>query len=162
LFSSTAQTATGTFVAPANARLRGRAATFQAIAPAPPDYAGTASPRTPHSLSLFSFTKKANEVAQTRRIGLQRVAMGWCLLAAVLAVTGFASLWLFVRLRWVLLVHGLGLCGVCVLLPLSIMMLGRSASSSFGVVGARLAMMEAKFKSADGGAAVMEEDTAAP
>src|SRR5262249_25366927 len=96
----------------------------------------TAQPQrqSPHTLSVFSFTKKANEVAETRRTGLDRVETGWILLAVALALTGYAAFWIFVRLRWVLLAHGLALCMVCALIPM-MELLGTRASMKFADVG---------------------------
>src|SRR5262249_42055607 len=73
---------------------------------------------------------KANEVAEKRRIGLDRVETGWILLAVALALTGYAAFWIFVRLRWVVLAHGVVLPMGCVFLTM-IALLGTRASMKF-------------------------------
>jgi hypothetical protein len=123
LFSRTAQTVSGSYVPPPrNVQRggRGRINTAPAIA-APAMVPQGQRTSSPHSLSLFSFTKKANEVAETRRIGLQRVEMGWWLLAAALALTGYTALWLFARLRWIVIVHGAMMSTACLLLSFAVL-----------------------------------------
>jgi hypothetical protein len=135
LFSRTAQTAPGTFATPPSTGQRGgRATKAMPVATNPVMTVQPQRQTSPHSLAVFSFTKKANEVAETRRAGLERVETGWILLAIAMAITGYTAFWIFVRLRWVLLAHCLAIPMGCVLISM-IGILGTKASMEFSPVG---------------------------
>jgi hypothetical protein len=89
---------------------------------------------SPHSLAAESFPLKQQQTEQARQRGLERVQMGWTLLAAALAFAGYVTLWIVVRPQYVVALHlaAFLVCGVALMRP-------RSGRIHFAPAGASLA-----------------------
>ena len=121
-------------------RQRGeRFAVVEDMAPSESAPGMAARTAAPHSLTVFSFPVKQRAVATARSDGFERVALGWGLLGAALAFTGYIALWTFARWTWVLVAHAAVVPVGCMLLTF-VALLGGKAGSSFDMIAGAVRM----------------------
>lgn len=88
----------------------------------------------PHSIAIFSFSDKAREIAAKRDTALGRIATAWGLLVASLFLTGYASIWMFLSRKWILVSHVVGLFMMCPMSCILITLIGENSSMTFAKV----------------------------